>query len=85
MGLMQLMPKYHQDKLGKHGKAAWFDPAFNVHAGTQVLQEGFARYGNVQSALQYYNGSTRDRSKRYARKVLALKKQLAAIASAHSG
>ena len=84
-GLMQVMPKYHQDKVGKLGKAAWFDPKINVRAGTQVLKECIDRYGNVQSALQFYNGSLNDRSKRYSRKVLALKKQLAAISIKTSG
>lgn len=82
-GLMQVMPRYHQDKMGaRRGKKnALFDPEFNVHVGTQVLEEGLNRYGSLQKALQYYNGSLKDRSLRYTRKVMKLKRQLVAAAS----
>lgn len=82
-GLMQVMPQYHQDKLGaRRGKKnALFDPELNVHVGTQVLQEGLSRYGSLPRALQYYNGSLGDRSLRYTHKVMALKRKLVAAAS----
>lgn len=81
-GLMQVIPRYHKDKIGsKPGKNALFDPAFNVHVGTQVLHEGLTRYGSLQNALQYYNGSLGDPSLRYTRKVMALKKRLVAAAA----
>jgi len=82
-GLMQVMPRYHQDKLGaRRGKKnALFDPEFNVHVGTQVLHEGLTRYGSLPRALQYYNGSLGDRSQRYARKVMAVKRRLVAAAA----
>ena len=81
-GLMQVIPRYHQDKIGhRPGKNALFDPAFNVHVGTQVLHEGLIRYGSLQNALQYYNGSLGDPSLRYTRKVMALKKRLVAAAA----
>lgn len=81
-GLMQVMPRYHQDKIGKkRGKNALFDPEFNVQVGTHVLHETITRYGSVQRALQAYNGSLGDPSMRYPRKVLAMKKRLVAAAS----
>lgn len=81
-GLMQVIPRYHQDKIGKkRGKNALFDPEFNVHVGTQVLHETITRYGSVQRALQAYNGSLGDPSMRYPRKVMAMKKRLLAAAS----
>lgn len=81
-GLMQIIPRYHQDKIGKkRGKNALFDPEFNVHVGTQVLHETITRYGNVQRALQAYNGSLGDPSMRYPRKVLAMKKRIVAAAA----
>lgn len=80
-GLMQVMPRYHQDKIGKkRGKNALFDPEFNVHVGTHVLHETITRYGSVQRALQAYNGSLGDPSLRYPRKVMAMKKRLLAAA-----
>ncbi|ATE58813.1 lytic transglycosylase domain-containing protein [Thauera sinica] len=81
-GLMQVIPRFHKDKIGsKRGKNALFDPEFNIHVGTQVLHEGLARYGDMQRALQYYNGSLGDTSMRYTRKVMAIKKRLVAAAA----
>ena len=82
-GLMQVIPKYHQDKIGaRRGGNALFDPEFNVHVGTQVLHEGLRRYGSLQRALQYYNGSLTDPNARYTRKVLSFKKRLLNVAAA---
>jgi soluble lytic murein transglycosylase-like protein len=82
-GLMQVIPKYHQDKIGaRRGGNALFDPEFNVHVGTQVLHEGLRRYGSLQRALQYYNGSLTDPNARYTRKVLSFKKRLLTVAAA---
>ena len=78
-GLMQVIPRYHQDKIGQgRGKYALFDPGLNVRVGTLVLQEGLQRYGTLQRALQYYNGSLKDPNARYTRKVMAIKKRLVA-------
>nr|WP_288090999.1 transglycosylase SLT domain-containing protein [Thauera sp.] len=78
-GLMQVIPRFHQDKIGtKRGKYALFDPELNVRVGTQVLQEGLQRYGSMQRALQYYNGALKDPKARYTRKVMAVKKRLVA-------
>lgn len=80
-GLMQVIPHYHRDKIGRNGgKNALFDPHLNVRVGVQVLQEGLQRYGSMQRALQYYNGSLKDPQARYTRKVMALKKRLLAAA-----
>jgi hypothetical protein len=80
-GLMQVIPRYHQDKIGpNHGKNALFDPVVNVRVGTLVLHEGLQRYGTMQRALQYYNGALKDPNTRYTRKVMALKNRLKVIA-----
>lgn len=76
-GLMQVIPRYHQDKIGKNkSKYALFDPELNVRVGAEVLHEGLRRYGSMQRALQYYNGSLRDPNARYTRKVMSIKKHL---------
>lgn len=76
-GLMQVIPRFHQDKIGAgRDKYALFDPVLNVRVGTLVLQEGVQRYGTLQRALQYYNGSLKDPNARYTRKVMAVKKRL---------
>ncbi len=82
-GLMQVIPRFHKDKIeDKAGAAsdedALFDPMVNVHVGTEVLREGLRRYGNLQAALQYYGGAVGDPNAGYARKVLALKQRLVA-------
>ncbi|MFU2486065.1 transglycosylase SLT domain-containing protein [Thauera sp. WH-1] len=80
-GLMQVIPRYHQDKIAPHrGKNVLFDPEVNVRVGTLVLHEGLQRYGSLQRALQYYNGALKDPKARYTRKVMALKKRLMTIA-----
>ena len=80
-GLMQVIPKYHKDKIGPNGgRNALFDPQVNVRVGTLVLHEGLQRYGSMQRALQYYNGALKDPKARYTRKVMALKKRLMTIA-----
>lgn len=80
-GLMQVIPRYHKDKIGANrGRNALFDPEVNVRVGTLVLHEGVQRYGSVQRALQYYNGALKDPKARYTRKVMALKKRLMTIA-----
>lgn len=78
-GLMQVIPRFHEDKIGKRrGKYALFDQELNVRVGTLVLQEGVQRYGSLQRALQYYNGALKDPHARYTRKVMAVKKRLVA-------
>lgn len=80
-GLMQVIPRYHQDKIGPHGgRNALFDPEVNVRVGTLVLHEGLQRYGSMQRALQYYNGALKDPNARYTRKVMAVKKRLMLVA-----
>lgn len=81
LGLMQVIPRYHKDKIGPdRGRNVLFDPEVNVRVGTLVLHEGLQRYGSMQRALQYYNGSLNDPKARYTRKVMALKKRLMLIA-----
>lgn len=80
-GLMQVIPRYHKDKIGKDApKDALFDPLFNVEVGTLVLVEGLRRFGSMQAALQYYGGARNDPAARYSKKVLALKQRIKAVA-----
>jgi len=56
-GLMQVMPKYHQDKLSEHGgDTALLEPEVNIQVGTQILREYLRRSGETESALQMYLG-----------------------------
>ena len=75
-GLMQIIPRYHMEKLPKgHDKSAFFDPVVNVKIGTHILDEYISRRGSVIAGLQYYNGSS-SRDDGYASKVLAEKARL---------
>ncbi len=85
IGLMQVIPKWHLDKIdpyvrGEPQPEHLFDPAINVAVGIEVLAEGLARYRSLEKALQYYNGSLNDPQRRYSKKVLSLYRQLQRIA-----
>jgi soluble lytic murein transglycosylase-like protein len=87
-GLMQVIPRFHLDKLGDEGNNnanALFDPALNVRVGALVLHEGLRRYGDLQAALQYYGGAPGDPSAAYARKVMAMKQRLATAVGRKGG
>lgn len=77
-GLMQVIPRYHQDKLsGKNAaKNGLFDPVANVKVGVLVLKEGVARRGDLKGALAYYSGGRRH----YAQEVLALRANFERVA-----
>jgi soluble lytic murein transglycosylase-like protein len=56
-GLMQIMPKYHQEKLSEHGgDTALLEPEVNIQVGAQILREYLRRSGETESALQMYVG-----------------------------
>lgn len=77
-GLMQVIPKYHLDKLGMvGGQEAVLDPWINVLVGAQILKEYVTRAGSLEAGLQWYNGAPNDENRVYAEKVLAEKERLA--------
>jgi hypothetical protein len=76
-GLMQVIPRYHQEKLLAHGgERALLEPEVNIQVGVQILQEYLARAGAVEAALQMYNGALDEPTARYAGKVLAERERL---------
>ena len=80
-GLMQVIPKYHQDKLEAHGgEDAVLEPMTNIMVGSRILKEYIRRMGSVESALQYYAGALDDTSSQYAQKVMAEYQRLQATA-----
>ncbi len=71
-GLMQVIPKYHPEKLGNIGGAdGLYEVDKNIHVGTKILAE-YLKWdkGNMTKALLRYNGSYSDKSQKYAKKVL---------------
>jgi soluble lytic murein transglycosylase-like protein len=77
-GLMQVIPKYHADKLpDSQTDASFLTPSVNVLVGAKVLKDYIGRSGgNLQSGLQMYNGSPWDSTAQYASKVIAEKERL---------
>jgi len=79
-GLMQIIPKYHLDKLNAAGgEDTVFDPESNIHIGSRILQEYVHRFGGLEAGLQYYNGAWRDPAALYSQKVIAERDRLAKV------
>lgn len=76
-GLMQIIPKYHLEKLSDHGgEQALLDPRVNIRVGTRILREYQRRLGDTEAALQMYGGAFDEPTSGYADKVLAEKARL---------
>lgn len=76
-GLMQIIPRYHLDKLEpRGGEQAVLHPEINIRVGSEILHEYFQRTGDLTEALKLYNGSSWDEANRYPEKVLSEKRRL---------
>jgi soluble lytic murein transglycosylase-like protein len=76
-GLMQVIAKYHPEKLSDHGgEQALLEPEINLLVGAQILREYYRRFGDLETALQMYAGALDDPTSQYATKVLAEKARL---------
>lgn len=76
-GLMQIIPRYHQEKLMEHGgEHALLDPEVNIHVGARILREYMRRFGATEAALQKYAGAFDEPTAQYSGKVLAEKARL---------
>ncbi len=82
-GLMQIIPKFHADKLAEFGgEKAVFDPESNIRVGTRILREYLSRTGNLGIALQMYAGALGDDNDTYTNKVLGEKQRLQRVVAA---
>lgn len=71
-GLMQIIPKFHREKLVEHGGIeALLDPEVNIQVGAQVLREYLRRFGGTEPALQAYAGAFEEPTGQYAKQVLS--------------
>jgi soluble lytic murein transglycosylase-like protein len=76
-GLMQVIPKFHPEKLAEHGgESALLDPHVNIQVGAQILREYLRRFGETETALQMYAGAFDEPNSQYAFKVLAERTRL---------
>lgn len=70
-GLMQVIPRFHKDKLVEHGGPdSVLDPMTNILVGARILKEYTRRAGSVEAGLQLYSGGLSDTSGQYAQKVM---------------
>jgi soluble lytic murein transglycosylase-like protein len=80
-GLMQVLPKYHREKLSGHGgETALLEPEVNIQVGTQILREYLRRSGETEGALQMYLGGADESASLYTGKVLAERARLQQLA-----
>lgn len=76
-GLMQVVPRFHLDKLPElSAPAAFLDPVTNVQVGARVLKESIRRYGGLEEGLQQFGGAVGDPERRYSSRVLAERQRL---------
>jgi soluble lytic murein transglycosylase-like protein len=76
-GLMQVVPRYHVEKLAFHGGAETvLDPQTNIRVGAEILSDYIRRAGSLEAGLQMYAGAAEDSDTQYAQKVLAEKRLL---------
>ena len=79
-GLMQIIPKYHLDKLLDHGgEEALLDPEVNINVGARILHEYYRRLQDQEAALQRYAGAFDEPTSRYAAKVFEERMRLEPI------
>jgi soluble lytic murein transglycosylase-like protein len=79
-GLMQVVPRFHLEKLAHHGgEAAVLEPMTNILVGTQILDEYIERAGSLEAGLQLYAGAADDPARGYAQRVLAEQQRLAQV------
>jgi soluble lytic murein transglycosylase-like protein len=79
-GLMQVVPRFHLEKLALHGgTATLLEPHTNVLVGAQILDEYIERAGSLEAGLQLYNGAPEDPTRGYAQRVLAEHERLTQV------
>jgi len=70
LGFMQVMPRWHYDKIAKMEDKNIYSPHTNTALGTKILHDCLKKHKSVKMALQCYNGNQSDETMTYANKVL---------------
>lgn len=79
-GLMQVVPRFHLDKLAAHGgEDAVLHPRTNIRVGAQILREYVRQAGSIEDGLQLYAGAADDPAQAYAQKVTNERRRLAGV------
>lgn len=83
VGLMQIVPRFHMDKIDWDGAAisvagapSFLPPRANIAIGARILKDSIRRGGGEAAGLQLYNGSFDDESRAYANRVQAERRRL---------
>lgn len=76
LGLMQVVPRFHPDKVPAAGPGSLLVPETNIAIGTRILSDAIRRGGREDEGLQLYNGSPDDPASGYANRVLAERQRL---------
>lgn len=77
LGLMQVVPRFHMDKIAALGVAAMLRPDANIAVGVRILKDAIRKGGSdVAAGLQFYNGAVDDDSRAYANRVLDEQRRL---------
>lgn len=79
-GLMQVIPRYHQDKLDRVGADSLLDPQMNIAVGAHILKEYIERAGSIEAGLDQYGGVVSNYELQYSARVLAQKRRLESVA-----
>ncbi len=82
IGLMQIMPNVHADKLKEFGgidRAA--DPWVNLQVGAAIIREYLDRFGSEEAALKAYVGADPFSMTSYHEKVFRVRERLLAAAA----
>ncbi len=78
IGLMQVMPRLHADKLAELGVRSALSPHANIAVGARILRESIRRGGGEAAGLQLYNGAPDDDTRAYANRVQSERRRLEA-------
>lgn len=84
-GLMQVVPRFHEDKLADHGGVETiFNTRINIAVGTKILKDYIRHTGSLENGLQMYGGAVEDASFGYSQKVLGERDRLHQVLSGES-
>lgn len=77
LGLMQVVPRFHMDKIAALGVTALLRPEANIAIGVKILKDSMRKGGeDVAAGLQFYNGAVDDDTRAYATRVLNEQKRI---------
>lgn len=78
LGLMQVVPRFHMDKIAGLPGGALLVPDTNIALGARILKDAIRRGGDELAGLQRYNGAVDDETQAYANRVQLERRRLEA-------